>query len=188
MQGNASLLNMHINLEYAKELSFFIYNSTVLCGICNFFTNFAAQKYIETQMEIRSINDLKTIDEDLACLFLRSDGAANLVSAIENGIKDWIGGHNKKYWEIVRFVCEREGVLGKFKRDGKVKLSRQDFALVLLKFCPDAVGREATMISLKTSMEHYEFATQLKKFDMLLSGHVVRHYVKEVEDLLGFIC
>ncbi len=136
-------------------------------------------------MKIHSFEDLLTIDEELASLFLRQDEAVRWIYAIENGIKDWIDNHNKQYWEIVRYVSEQRGILGKLKKDRKtVWLKREDFARVLLKFCPNAFETGKTVSALKSSMEHYEFATELKNLDNLLSGHIVRHYIKEVENLL----
>ena len=58
-------------------------------------------------MKIVTIKDIISIDAELASLFLRSDEAINWINAVENGIKEWIGNHNKQYWEIVRF-CQRE--------------------------------------------------------------------------------
>ena len=136
-------------------------------------------------MTIHSFEDLLTIDEELASLFLRPDEAVNWIYAAENSIKNWIDNHNKQYWEIVRYVSEQRGILGKLKKDRKtVWLKREDFARVLLKFCPNAFEKGKTVSALKSSMEHYEFATELKNLDNLLSGHIVRHHIKEVEDLL----
>lgn len=136
-------------------------------------------------MTIHSFEDLLTIDEELASLFLRPDEAVNWIYAAENSIKEWIDNHNKQYWEIVRYVSEQRGILGKLKKDRKtVWLKREDFARVLLKFCPNAFETGETVSALKSSMEHYEFATALKNPDGLLSGHIVHHYIKDVENLL----
>jgi hypothetical protein len=62
-------------------------------------------------MEIRSYEDIKRIDDELASLFLRPDEAVNWIYAVENGIKEWIGKHNKQYWEIVRHAREAHAIL-----------------------------------------------------------------------------
>lgn len=136
-------------------------------------------------MTIHSFDELLAIDEDLASLFLRPDEAVKWIYAVENGIKDWIGKHNKQYWEIVRYVSEQRGILGKLRKDGKtVRLTRNDFARVLLKFCPNAVEKGETIGALKSSMEHYQFAAIWKELDKVPDGHIVRPLIKAVEDLL----
>lgn len=137
------------------------------------------------QMNIRSYEDIVTIDGELAGLFLRPDMAVSWVYAVENGIREWVGRHNKQYWEIVRFVSQERGILGKLRKDGKtVKLKREDFARVLLKFCPNAFEEGESVNALKSSMEHYEYTNQLRDLDRVLSGHLVRHHMKAVEDIL----
>lgn len=136
-------------------------------------------------MKIQSYTDIMTIDSELACLFLRQEEAARWTFAVEHGIKEWIGTKNKQYWEVVKFVSERRGILGRSKNDKKnVRLTREEFAQVLLKFCPHAFGEQETVNALKSSMEHYRFATKLREFDNLSSGHLARHHVREVENLL----
>ena len=135
-------------------------------------------------MKIVTIKDIISIDAELASLFLRSDEAINWINAVENGIKEWIGNHNKQYWEIVRFVSEKMGILGKFKKDNTVSLKREDFAKILIKFCPNAFEKDETVSALKASMEHYEFASIWKNLNKLPDAHIVRHHIKEVEDLL----
>ena len=136
-------------------------------------------------MTIHSFDELLAIDEELASLFLRPDEAVKWIYAVENGIKDWIGKHNKQYWEIVRYVSEQKGILGKLRKDGKtVRLTRNDFAQVLLKFCPNAVEKGETISALKSSMEHYQFAAIWKDLEKKTDGHIVRPLIKTVEDLL----
>lgn len=136
-------------------------------------------------MNISSYEDLINIDNELASLFLRPDEAVNWIYAVENGIKDWIDKHNKQYWEIVRYVSEQRGILGKLKKDRKtIRLTRVDFARVLLKFCPDAIKDGETVSALKSSMEHYEYMDDLRNLNMMGSGRVVRQHIKEVENLL----
>lgn len=139
-------------------------------------------------MTIHSFEDLLTIDEELATLFLRPDEAVSWIYAVENGIKEWIGEHNKQYWEIVRYVSEQRGILGMLKKDRKtVWLKREDFARVLLKFCPNAFETGETVSALKSSMEHYQFAAIWKELDKKPDGHIVRPLIKAVEDLLDNI-
>lgn len=136
-------------------------------------------------MIISSYEDLINIDNELASLFLRPDDAVNWIYAVENGIKDWIDKHNKQYWEIVRYVSEQRGILGKLKKDKMtVRLTREDFARVLLKFCPNAFKDGEEVSALKSSMEHYQFATIWKELDKKPDGHIVRPLIKTVENLL----
>lgn len=133
---------------------------------------------------IKSIIDIEKIDADLARLFQRPDEAVNWIYAVEHGIKDWIAENNKQYWEVVRFVSEQRGILGTYKKDNNIRLTRRDFARVLLKFCPDAIKEGETVNALKSSMDHYQFATELKSIDKQFSSHVVRNHIKDIENLL----
>ena len=136
-------------------------------------------------MEINSYEDIEKIDDELASLFLRPDEAMNWIYAVEHGIKDWIAKNNKQYWEIVRYVSLQKGILGKIESDKKtVKLTREDFARLLLKFCPNAFKEGETVSALKSSMEHYKFATIWKELDKMPKGHIVRPLIKFVEDCL----
>ena len=137
-------------------------------------------------MKIETYKDIISIDAELATLFLRPDEAVNWIYAVENGIKEWITNKNsKQYWDVVRFVSEKRGILGKYKKDGKtIRLTRKDFARVLLKFCPGAFDKDESVSTLESSMCKYKFATVLKKLDEQLSGHVARQHVKAIEDLL----
>lgn len=136
-------------------------------------------------MKITSFDDIEKIDDDLASLFLRPDEAVNWIYAVEHGIKDWIAENNKQHWEIVRYVSEQRGILGKLKKDKKTaRLTREDFASVLLKFCPNAFKEGETISALKSSMEHYQFATIWKELDKKPDGHIVRPLIKTVENLL----
>lgn len=133
---------------------------------------------------IKSFEDIEKIDSDLASLFLRSDEAVNWIYAVEHGVKDWIAKNNKQYWEIVRYVSEQRGILGTLKKDKKIWLKREDFARVLLMFCPHAFKEGETVGALKSSMEHYQFASVWKKLDNKSNGHIVRPLIKNVENLL----
>lgn len=136
-------------------------------------------------MNITSFEDIEKIDADLASLFLRPDEAVNWIYAVEHGIKDWIAESNKQHWEIVRYVSEQRGILGKLKKDKKTaRLTREDCASVLLKFCPNAFKEGETISALKSSMEHYQFATIWKELDKKPDGHIVRPLIKTVENLL----
>lgn len=136
-------------------------------------------------MNIRTFEDIEAINPELATLFQRPEEAVNWIYAVEHGVKDWIGKKNKQHWEIVRYVSYQRGVLGKEKTDKKsYVLTRKDFALVLLTFCPNAFKNGETVNALKSSMEHYKFATIWKKLDKQLDKHSVRDLIKTVEDLL----
>lgn len=145
-------------------------------------------------MKIESFEDILKVDSELAKLFLRQDEAMRWIYNVENHIKDWVCKHNKQYWEVVRYVSEKRGILGEYSKDGAtVKLKRRDFAIVLLKFCPKALKEDETISALKSSMEHYKYMSDLRFFngkkinpnDNKSKHHtIVLSYIKEVEDLL----
>jgi hypothetical protein len=135
-------------------------------------------------MEIKSFEDITKIDAELAGLFLRPDEAVNWINAVEGEIKDWIGKYNKQYWEIVRHVSLQRGILGKLMTNKReIRLTREDFANVLLKFCRQAISEDETVATLKSSMAHYKFVDVLKKLDEAPLAHVVRPLIKNVEDM-----
>ena len=136
-------------------------------------------------MKITSYEDIEKIDADLASIFLRPEEAKNWIYAVEHGIKDWIAENNKQHWEIVRYVSGQRGILGKLKKDKKTaRLTREDFARVLLKFCPNAFKEGETVSALMSSMEHYLYMDDLRDIDNMPSGRVVRRHIKDVENLL----
>lgn len=136
-------------------------------------------------MSKNSYKDISRVVGDLSGLFLCSEREAlNWIFAVNNGIREWIGNHNKQYWEVVRFVSERRGVLGKPKRDGSVCLTRNDFATVLVRLCPDALKERDTVRALRASMEQYQYVSDLAKFDTLHEGYYAYGHVKDVENLL----
>lgn len=98
------------------------------------------------------------------------------VNAIREVVGPWVKScGNKSLWELVSFVSQRRGVL-------KPKLARWKFCSLLLKNCREAVSNDSES-SLEASMDKYEFKNELKRFDDLLSGHVVRAKVEELEDM-----
>ena len=139
-------------------------------------------------MKIRSFEDIEAIDSELAGLFLRPDTAVGWIYAVENGIKEWIGTHNKQYWEVVRYVSAQRGILGKLGNDRKsIRLTRKEFALVLLKFCPDVLAKDESESALKSSMEHYPYIDYLRRFgnyEWKGSDHVANQHIRQVEALL----
>ena len=142
-------------------------------------------------MQIRSFEDIITIDGELACLFLRQDEAVNWIYAVEHGIKGWIDKHNKQYWDVVRHVSQQRGIVGKLEKDRtSVKLTREDFACVILKFCPNAFENGETVSKLKSSMEHYPYISDLRFLENKSIGHnkphhtFATHHIEEVEAIL----
>lgn len=114
---------------------------------------------IENTMRIKTFEDIESIDTELAGLFLCHDEAVQWIATVNSGIKDWIAKHKKQHWEVVRYVSEKRGKLGKRQADvRKYKLTRVDFANILIKFCPEALSEGETVSKLKTSMEHYQEA------------------------------
>lgn len=104
--------------------------------------------------------------------------------AIEHRIAPWVKNHNKQYWDVVRFVCERRGWLGKYQKDGRLKLTRQAFAEFLLLYCRNAFPKEETPSALDSSMRDNRYTQNLKCYDDLHDGYDIKIYVREVESLL----
>ena len=107
---------------------------------------------------IRSYNDILEINRNLASLFRSPDDAVALIAALNGKVKDWVNNQNKQYWEVVRFVCERRGLLGKETKSKPNKLTREAFAEVLVAFCSDAVKGDSSS-ALKASMEKYKYSS-----------------------------
>lgn len=134
-------------------------------------------------LSIRSYNDILEINRNLASLFRSPDDAVALIAALNGKVKDWVNNQNKQYWEVVRFVCERRGLLGKETKSKPNKLTREAFAEVLVAFCSDAVKGDSSS-ALKASMEKYKYSKQLSHFDKLPDAHLARKDVQDVENLL----
>lgn len=133
---------------------------------------------------IKSFEDIKNIDSKLASLFLRPELALDWIQAIEGDISKLVKNHNKPHWEIVRYVSQQRGILGKYKVDNKtIMLTRKDFASILFKFCPAALHSGETIDKLKTSMEHYQYIEQLRRIWKTPDNHIVYSHIKEVEDI-----
>lgn len=133
-------------------------------------------------MIIKTIEDIRKIDGELAALFLRPELAVSWICTVNGSIKEWIGKHNKQHWEVVRYVSHKQGILGIMQTDQKtVKLTRKDFAKVLVKYCPEALKKGDTAGTLKTSMEHYRYNNDLRNTP---TGTALAH-IREVEDLLA---
>lgn len=130
-------------------------------------------------------NSLVSKDRELAHLFQQPDNAPYLIYLLDHDINDWVNQHNKQYWEVVRFVFEDRGLLGRTKTDKKgVKLSRIDFARILIAFCPNVIRDGGTANSLVANMEKYPFIPNLRNLRTTLDKHKVRFHLKDVEDLL----
>lgn len=108
-------------------------------------------------VSISTYEDLISINSELAKLFLSPENATDLIASICGDVKDWVNKHNKQYWDVVRYVCEQRGMLGKRKRNGNVKLIRKDFSNVLVAFCSAALSETETASALEASMEKYPY-------------------------------
>ena len=64
-------------------------------------------------MKIRTFDDIRNIDMELADFFLRPEEAVHWIETVNNGIKEWIAKHNKQHWEVVKYEAEKRGKLGK---------------------------------------------------------------------------
>ena len=121
---------------------------------------------MKNTMRIKTFEDIQDIDLELSGLFISRDEAVRWIETVNGGIKDWIGKHKKKHWEVVRIVTADRKILGKRKADRpEYKLPRLDFANVLIKFCPEALREGETASALKASMEHYTVEKTIFKDD-----------------------
>lgn len=132
---------------------------------------------------IKSYDDILSINRDLAILFCCPEDAVSLLVALNGVVQEWVEKHNKQYWEVVRFVCERRGLLGKKTKSKPNKLTREAFAEILVIFC-DSLRKKETRKTLKASMEKYKFCAELSMFDKLPEAHLARKDVQDVENLL----
>lgn len=137
-------------------------------------------------VSISTSEDLISINSELAKLFLCPSNAAYLIASICGDVKDWVNKHNKQYWEVVRFVCEKHKWLGIEQKDKKsCRLKRKDFAQILLAFCPNAIVEGETWKALKSSMEHYPNNVGLRNPNIYPEGNLAQIDVREVEKMLN---
>lgn len=128
---------------------------------------------------ISTSKDIFTKNKKVASLFLCPEDAAGLIASIEGPVKEWVNKYNKQRWDVVRYVCEQRGLLGKRKRTGKVKLTRKDFANVLVAFCHAALVEKETASALEASMEKYPY-----NFKTMTDKSAAWKDIHEVESLL----
>lgn len=136
-------------------------------------------------VSISTYEDLISINSELAKLFLSPENATDLIASICGDVKDWVNKHNKQYWEVVRFVCEKHKWLGIEKKDKTIRLKRKDFALILLTFCPNAIEEGETWTALKSSMEHYPNNVGFQNPNIKPQGNLAQIDVQEVEKMLN---
>lgn len=115
-------------------------------------------------------------DKEKARYFLQPDSAPSWLNTINNTVADWIktkkGGQG--LWEVVRFVSIRRGVISK-------SLSRENFAKMLLAFCPEKFEKDQTGKKIMTSMSHCKYRDILKKFEMLGDNEEIKEIVSQIE-------
>lgn len=136
-------------------------------------------------ISISTYEDLISINSELAKLFLCPTNAADLIASICGDVKDWVNKHNKQYWEVVRFVCEKQKLLGIVQQDKTVRLKRKDFAQILLDFCPNALVEGEKLTALVSSMEHYPNNVGLRNPNIKPEGNLAQIDIQEVEKLLN---
>lgn len=137
-------------------------------------------------VSISTYEDLISINSELAKLFLCPENAADLIASICGDVKDWVNKHNKQYWDVVRFVCEKHKWLGIEQKDKKSsRLTRKDFALILLAFCPNAIDKGETWKALKSSMEHYPNKVGLRNPKITPEGNLAQIDIQEVEKMFN---
>ena len=136
-------------------------------------------------MKISSYEEIVALDKELAGLFLQKDEAGKWIYAMEHGFKEWISEKkSKQYWEFIRYVTQKKEILGKKNKKGSFILTRNDFARVALKYCPDAFEENESISALTSSMEHFRYNNELRNIEKELDGSIVRRYIGEVESIL----
>ena len=113
--------------------------------------------------------------------FSQPTDAEEWAKAIEKHVAPWVEAKNKGYWELVLFVCKRRDMIEK-------NLGRERFAELLISMCPDAVDDSDTPQSLKYNMDKFKFNRQLNNYDKLPDAHVLRDYVRELENMFDQPC
>ena len=83
---------------------------------------------------------------------------------------------NKSYWELVLFVSQKRGII-------KPKLARWNFSKLIIEKCREYLDNTDKESSIASNMDKFRFKRELKIFDDLCYGHVLRSEVKELEDL-----
>ena len=110
--------------------------------------------------------------------FVQPAAAPNWMTAIETRVGPWVKEQgNKALWDTVLFTSKRRGVL-------KEKLSRREFAELLVELCPKAIESTDTAKSIRASMEKSLFTKQRKQnFDLLPETHALKLLVAKLEEL-----
>lgn len=95
---------------------------------------------------------------ELAGYFISKELAGEWIGAITGHIAHWIyeEKHDKRLWELVRHVSKDRFIASKNN-----KLTRRIFAEMVFTFCREALTEDETAAKIQSSMEHYEYATQL---------------------------
>lgn len=123
-----------------------------------FSNNLSIFAYILGDMLKEDYQKILNRNIELAGHFISEDLAGEWISAITGHIAHWIyeEKHDKSLWELVRHVSKDRFIASKNK-----KLPRRLFAEMVFTFCREALTKDETVSKIQSSMEHYEYATQL---------------------------
>lgn len=140
-----------------------------------FSNNLSIFAYILRNMQKEDYQKILNRDIDLASNFISEELAGEWISAITGHIAHWIyeEKHDKSLWDLVRYVSKDRFIASKNK-----KLPRRLFAEMVFTFCREALTEDETAAKIRSSMEHYKYATQL-------SAGIIPHEAQTLTDVIS---
>ena len=109
--------------------------------------------------------------------FSESQDAERWINIVDNKISNWINTHNKRYWEVVRYVSNEYYF--------SQTIGREKFGELLVKYCPKAVTKSDTSMSLKYNMDKFEYNDNLERKHNLCDDHPLLKAIDEVKEIFN---
>ena len=98
------------------------------------------------------------------------------VACVNGEVGKWVSKKGLGYWELVRFVSKRRGIL-------KNDVGREKFGEILITLCHNAVSKNSTPTSLKYNMDKFDYRNELEIFERLDKRHLLVSHVEELNTL-----
>jgi Zn-dependent peptidase ImmA (M78 family) len=98
------------------------------------------------------------------------------VACVNGEVGKWVSKKGLGYWELVRFVSKKRGIL-------KNNVGREKFGEILIKLCPNAVSKNSTPKSLKYNMDKFDYRNELETFERLDKWHPLVTYFEDLNTL-----
>lgn len=106
-----------------------------------------------------------------------SQNAEKWINIVDNKISNWIKTHNKRYWEVVRYVSNKYYFLQ--------SIGREKFGELLVKCCPNAVTKSDTSMSLKYNMDKFDYNDDFDYMHRLQDNHPLLIAIDEVNEIFN---